>query len=297
MKHITNWAFLLTLASTMTVMGQDYVIPVASTNGATCGSPPFLVVNQTSGVSCARLGYFHWIAVGGGWSTAFTLSNPTSSDMAVQVSLLATDGATASAKTVVRNGASLGSVSTDAQVLPKYGSVRYEFPSGGAASETNGQVLVQVLAKSGPSLQSVLATEDYTYTSPAGIVYSTVSLPIAWVDEARTTYTATFAESSADQSLGSFAIKNVSTSSQIVDVQAYDLNGNSLGDQKVTLAAGQVVAKTADELFGASTFASLSPSPIARLRFTGASGAISVLVLQVRGESVASMPAAAVLAQ
>jgi hypothetical protein len=171
-------------------------------------------------------------------------------------------------------------------------------PSTGASAETNGQILVQVLAKDALALQSILATEDYTYTSAAGVVYSTVTLPIAWVDQALTTYTATFEESSANGSLGTFAIKDASGSAggQTVDVQAFDVNGTVLGDQKLTLAAGQVVAKTSDALFGASTFQSLSPSPIARIQFTGA-GALNVLVLQVRGQSLASMPANAVLEQ
>jgi hypothetical protein len=142
----------------------------------------------------------------------------------------------------------------------------------------------------------VQATEDYTYTSTAGVVYSTVTLPVAWIDQAQMTYTATFEESSADGSLGAFAIKDASGSGQTVDVQAFDVNGNVLGDQKVILTAGQVVARTSDALFGASTFQSLSPSPIARVQFTGA-GAINVLVLQVRGQSLASMPANAVLEQ
>jgi hypothetical protein len=297
MKKITNWAFLLALASTLPVIGQDYLIPVASTNGATCGAPPFAVVAQSAGyVSCGRLGYFHWIAVGGGWATALTLSNPTSFDTVVQISLLDQNGNASSGLTLKRNGTSLGVQSTDTQTLPKHGSIRWEMPSGGAAAETNGQVLVQVLAKDGLSLQSVQATEDYTYTSTAGVVYSTVTLPVAWIDQAQMTYTATFEESSADGSLGAFAIKDASGSGQTVDVQAFDVNGNVLGDQKVILTAGQVVARTSDALFGASTFQSLSPSPIARVQFTGA-GAINVLVLQVRGQSLASMPANAVLEQ
>jgi hypothetical protein len=297
MKKITNWAFLLALASTLPVIGQDYLIPVASTNGATCGAPPFAVVAQTSGyVSCARAGYFHWLAVGGGWATSLVLSNPTSSDMAVQISLLATDGVTANALTLVRNGTNLGVQSADTQTLAKHGSIRYELPSTAAPTETNGQVLVQVLAKDAPSLQSVMAIEDYTYTSTAGIIYSTVTLPLGWVDQAQAAYSATFEENSTNSSLGAFALKNVSTSAQTVDVQAFDLNGNLLGDQKVTLAAGQVMATTSDGLFGASTFKSLSPSPIARVQFTG-SDRINVLVLQVRGQSLASMPANAVLEQ
>lgn len=299
MKKITNWAFFLALASTMPLIGQDYVIPVASTNAATCGAPPFAVVAQSSGyVSCGRLGYFHWFAVGGGWATGLTLSNPTSYDTAVQISLLDQNGNASAGLTLKRNGTSLGVQSTDTQTLPKHGSIRWEMPSGTSATETNGQILVQVLAKDAMALQSILASEDYTYTNAAGVVYSTVSLPIAWVDQALATYTATFEESSADGSLGAFAIKDASGSAggQTVDVQAFDVNGNLLGDQKVPLAAGQVVAKTSDGLFGASTFQSLSPSPIARVQFTGA-GAINVLVLQVRGQSLASMPASAVLEQ
>jgi hypothetical protein len=299
MKKITNWAFFLALASTMPVIGQDYLIPVASTNAATCGAPPFAVVAQTSGyVSCGRLGYFHWIAVGGGWATALTLSNPTSFDTVVQISLLDQNGNASGGLTLVRNGTNLGSQASDTQTLPKHGSIRWQMPSTGASTETNGQILVQVLAKDALALQSILATEDYTYTNAAGVVYSTVTLPIAWVDQALATYTATFEESSADSSLGAFAIKDASGSAggQTVDVQAFDVNGNLLGDQKVTLAAGQVVAKTSDALFGASTFQSLSPSPIARIQFTGADK-INVLALQVRGQSLASMPANAVLEQ
>jgi hypothetical protein len=300
MKKITNWAFFLALASTMPAIGQDYLIPVnASTNGATCGAPPFLVVAQTAGfVSCGRAGYFHWIAVGGGWATALTLSNPTSSDMAIQISLLDKNGTASGGMTLVRNGTNLGVKNSDALTLPKHGSIRYELPSGGAATQTNGQVLVQVLAKDALSLQSVQATEDYSYMSAAGVIYSTVTLPLAWIDQALATYSATFEESATDGSLGAFAIKDLSgsTSGQTVDVQAFDMNGNLLGDQKVTLTAGQVAAQTSDGLFGAATFKSLSPSPIARVQFTGV-GAINVLVLQVRGQSLASMPANAVLAQ
>ena len=80
-----------------------------------------------------------------------------------------------------------------------------------------------------------------------------------------------------------------------MDVQAFDVNGNVLGDQKVTLTAGQVVAKTSDALFGASTFASLAAPHIARVQFTGL-GAINVLVLQVRGQSLSSIPTTAVAA-
>jgi hypothetical protein len=297
MKKITNWAFLLALASTVPVFGQDYLIPVASTNAATCGAPPFVVAQQSTGfVSCARLGYFHWFAVGGGWATAFTLSNPTSYDMAVAVSLLAADGVTANTLTVVRNGTNLGAKSSDALLLPKHGSIRYELPNSGAPDQTNGQVQIQVLAKDALALQSIQATEDYTFTDSTGVAYSTVTLPIAWTDQAASAYTATFAETSTDSSFGSFALKNVSTSAQTVDVQAYDIGGNLLGDQKVDVAAQQVVAKTADGLFGASVFQSLSPAPIARLQFTG-TDRINVLVLQLRGKSVGSMPASAVLEQ
>lgn len=296
MKNITNWAFLLALAVAAPVMSQDYVIPVASDNGATCGAPPFQVVTQSSGVSCARGGFFHWFAVDGGWATAFTLSNPTGSDMAVQVSLLATDGVTPQAMTLVRNGTNLGSKTSDAQLLPKNGSLRYELPSSGASTQINGQIVVQVLAKSGLSLQSVQATEDYTYTSTNGVVYSTVTLPVAWIDQAQTTYTATFEERSADSSFGSFAIKNVSTSSQTVDAKAYDVSGNLLADKTFNLTAGQVAAYTSDGLFGASTFQALSPSPIARVQFTGA-GLLNVLILQGRGVTFAAMPANAVLTQ
>lgn len=282
----------------MPVIGQDYLIPVASTNAATCGAPPFAVVTQSANnVSCGRLGYFHWFAVGGGWATSLVLSNPTSFDMAVQISLLATDGATANALTLVRNGTNLGAQSADTQLLPKHGSIRWELPSTGAAAETNGQVLVQVLAKDASALQSVAAIEDYTYTDAQGVIYSTVTLPLAWVDQALATYSATFEESSTDSSIGAFAIKNVSTAAQTVDVQAFDVNGNVLGDQKVTLAAGEVKANTSDGLFGAGIFKSLSPVPIVRVQFTGAAGAINVLVLQVRGKSLASMPANAVSEQ
>jgi len=297
MKNLTNWMFFLALAAAAPVFGQDYVIPAdPSTNGATCGAPPFTVVTQTSGVSCSRAGYFHWIAVGGGWSTAFTLSNPTGSDMAVQITLLDKNGATSSGLTMTRNGTSLGVKNSDTQLLAKNSSLRYELPSSGATSETNGQILVQVLAKNGLSLQSVQATEDYTYTSPAGVVYSTVSLPIAWIDQAQLAYSATFAESSTDTSFGAFAVKDASGSGQTVDVKAYDVNGTLLGDKQVVLTAGQVAASTSDGLFGASVFQNLSPSPIARLQFTG-TGVLNVLVLQLRGQSVAAMPATAVLTQ
>ena len=299
MTKLTQWAFLLALASTTPVIGQDYLIPVDPSNGATCGAPPFAVVPQTAGfVSCGRGGYFHWIAVGGGWATTFVLSNPTGSDMAVQITVLAQDGITPSAMTLVRNGTSLGSQSSDTHVLAKHSSIRYDLPSGGSATQTNGQVVLQVLAKNGLSLQSVQATESYTYTNSANVVYSTVTLPIAWIDQAQAAYSASFEESAANGSLGAFAIKDASgsTSGQTVDVQAVDVNGTLLGDQKVTLAAGQVKAYTADGLFGASTFQSLSPVPVARLEFTGADR-IDVLMLQVRGQSLAAAPATPVLTQ
>jgi len=142
-----------------------------------------------------------------------------------------------------------------------------------------------------------MATEDYTYTDAKGVIYSTVTLPLAWIDQAQATYSATFEESSTDSSLGAFAIKDQSgsTTGQTVDVQAFDVNGNVLGDQKVILAAGQVVAKTSDALFGANTFAALGAPHIVRVQFTGL-GAINVLVLQVRGQSLASIPATAVVA-
>ena len=270
MKNITSWAFLIALAATAPVMGQDYVIAAnSSTNGATCGAPPFNIVAQSTGfVSCGRNGYLPWFAVDGGWTTGFTLSNPTGSDMAVQVTLLDTTGSNALALTMVRNGTNLGSKSSDATTLPK----------------------------NGLSLQSVQATEDYTYTSSAGVIYSTVSLPISWADAAQTTYTATFAESSTDSSYGAFAIKEASGSGQTVDVKVYDVNGTLLSDKTLTLTANQVVANTSDGLFGASTLKSLSPAPIARIQFTGA-GLLNVLILQGRGQSFAAMPANAVLTQ
>ncbi len=299
MTKITHWAFLLALAATTPLIGQDYLIPVAASNGATCGAPPFAVVPQSAGfVSCGRGGYFHWTAVGGGWATSLVLSNPTGSDMAAQITLVGQDGSTPSPMTLVRNGVNLGVQSADTQLLAKHSSIRYELPSGGAATQANGQVVVQILAKNGLSLQSVQAIEDYTYTSTAGVVFSTVTLPIAWIDQAQAAYTASFEESTSTASLGAFAIKDVSgsTSGQTVDVQAFDVTGKSLGDQKVTLAAGQVKAYTTDGLFGASTFQSLSGVPVARLEFTGADR-IDVLMLQVRGQSLAAMPTTTVLTQ
>jgi hypothetical protein len=226
------------------------------------------------------------------------VSNPTSFDMAVEISLLNQKGVGSGGMTLVRNGTSLGVVSADTQVLPKHGSIRWDMPTTGSATETNGQVLVQVLAKDAQALQSALAIEDYTYTNAAGIVFSTVTLPITWIDQAQAAYTAIFEESSTNSSQGAFAVKDLSgsTSGQTVDVQAFDVSGNLLGDKKMTLTAGQVIADTADGLFGASTFKSLSPTPIARVQFTG-TGAIDVLVLQVRGQSLASMPTAPVLEQ
>ena len=155
MKKITNWAFLLALVSTVPVIGQDYLIPVSASNGATCGSPPFLVVAQTAGfVSCGRAGYFHWIAVGGGWATGITLSNPTSFDMIVQINLLDQNGNASSGMTLVRNGTNLGLKTADTQLLPKHASIRYELPSGGSTVATNGQMLVQALAKNALSLDT-----------------------------------------------------------------------------------------------------------------------------------------------
>lgn len=111
-------------------------------------------------------------------------------------------------------------------------------------------------------------------------------------------YTASFEESTSNGSVGAFAIKDVSGSAagQTVDVQAFDVRGNLLGDQKVTLAAGQVKAYTTDALFGASTFQSLAGVPLARLEFTG-TDRIDVLMLQVRGQSLAAMPTTTVLTQ
>ena len=297
MNKMKSWALLLALASAAPAIAQDYLIPVnASTNPATCGAPPFVVVAQSSGfVSCSRAGYLHWIALGGGWATAFTFSNPTSADMVVQISLLDTNGAAASGAPMLRNGASIGALNADTQLLPKNGTLRYELPNNGSNSQTNGQILVQVLAKDAATLQSVQATEDYTYTSPTGVVYSTVSLPITWTDQAQSAYTAIFEESTATGSLGAFAIKDLTASGQTVDVKAYDISGKLLADKTITLTSGQVMAKTAADLFGASTFQSLAPLPIVSVRITGA-GKINVLVLQVRGQSLSAMPATAVLA-
>ena len=102
------------------------------------------------------------------------------------------------------------------------------------------------------------ATEDQVYTNPQGIVYSTVTLPVSWLDQANTSYSATFEESSVDKSLGSFAVKDMSGSAQTLDLKAFDVNGNQLGaDQHVSLAANQTWANTSDAEFGAGTFFSL----------------------------------------
>jgi hypothetical protein len=216
--------------------------------------------------------------------------------MFIQVTLLDQNGSTASAMSMVRNGTNLGLQNVNAQLLPKYGSLRYELPNGGATAQTNGQIVVQVLAKDGLSLQSVQATEDYTFTSSSGVVYSTVTLPVGWLDQAQTAYTATFEESSADSSFGAFAVMNASTAGQTVDIKAYNVGGTLLSDKTLNLAAGQVSANTFDGLFGASTFQTLAPSPIARVQFTG-TDKLNVLVLQLRGQSVGAMPANAVLTQ
>ena len=102
----------------------------------------------------------------------------------------------------------------------------------------------------------------------------------------------------ASGSLGAFAVKDLSGSQagQTVDVKAYDVNGTLLADKSVTIAAGAVQAYTAGDLFCAATFQALPSTPIARIIFTG-TDRIDVLMLQVRGQSLAAVPSTAVLTQ
>ena len=140
-------------------------------------------------------------------------------------------------------------------------------------------------------MNSIQAVEDYSLTLH-GIIYSTVTVPVSWVDQANTTYSSMFEESSSDSSIGSFAIKDMSGAGQTVTVTVFDVNGNQLGQQPLGLAANQTTANTADGLFGASTFSSPPSVPFFRIQFSG-TGQIAVLVLQNRGQSISSMPAQA----
>ncbi|MGD0578934.1 MAG: hypothetical protein ABSC08_08400, partial [Bryobacteraceae bacterium] len=156
---------------------------------------PFPVLNQGGGyVTCWRVGYFHWYAIGGGWSTGFTLTNPTSSDIAVQITVEGTSGNPYTPPSVVLNGLplTLGANATAAGTLPAHGVLRFVFPNNGAPGITNGQIYVQVSAKDGVSLNTIQAVEDYTYTNPQNVVYSTVTLPISWVDQAINSYSSMF---------------------------------------------------------------------------------------------------------
>jgi len=271
---------------------------------------PFPVLNQpaTAGPAgygtCWRVGYYQWFsigqgAIGQGWSSGLTLTNPTSSDMAVQITVEGTNGLPLSpVPSVLLNGSplTLGASDTVAGVLPKHGVLRFVLPSTGLPAITQGQILVQASAKDPASLNTIQAVEDYTYISPTGVIYSTVTLPISWLDQAIDAYSAIFEESSTDSSFGAFVIKDMSGSAQNVDVKVFDVNGNQLGDQPLVLAANQTTANTADGLFGASTFSSPPSVPFFRIQFSG-TGQIAVLVLQNRGQSISSMPAQADLEQ
>ena len=282
-----------TFLASVSLLG-DWDIPTA--NQSAC--LPFAVLNQsaTAGplgyVTCWRVGYLHWYTIGADWSTGFTLTNPTSSDIAISVTVEDTNGNPYTPSIAQLNGAplTLDANSSATGILPKHGTLRFNFPNPGSSSAAAGQILVQAEAKDGLSLNTIQAVEDYTYTSPADVVYATVTVPVSWVDLAVNSYSSIFEESTADGSQGSFAVKNMSGSAQTLDVKVFDVNGNQLGDQQVPLAANQTWAQTSDGLFGASTFSSLPLVPIVRLQFTG-TAPIAVLVLQKRGLTFASIPA------
>ena len=282
-----------TFLASASVLG-DWDIPTA--NQSAC--LPFAVLSQaaTAGpagyVTCWRVGYLHWYTIGADWSTGFTLTNPTSSDIAISITVENQAGLPYTPSSAQLNGAplTLDANSSATGILPKHGTLRFNFPNPGSSSAAAGQILVQAEAKDGLSLNTIQAVEDYTYTSPADVVYATVTVPVSWVDLAVNAYSSTFEETTADGSQGSFAVKNMSGSAQTLDVKVFDVNGNQLGDQQVPLAANQTWANTSDGLFGASTFSSLPLVPIVRLQFTG-TAPIAVLVLQKRGLTFASIPA------
>jgi len=285
-----------TFLASVSILG-DWDIPTA--NQSQC--LPFAVLSEpaTAGpqgyVTCWRVGYFPWYAIGGaGWTTGLTLSNSTSSDIPIQLAIGDKNGNPYAPTGATVNGAALalGAGATDARILPAHSMLRYVFPNNDLP-ETDGQIYFQALAKDGLSLNTIQATEDYSLYYH-GITYSTVTLPIAWVDQATTSYSSFFEESTSDSSIGTFAIKEMSGSAQNVDVKVFDVNGNQLGDQSVALAGNQTIAFEADSLFGASTLENRSPVPIVRIQFTG-TGAISVLLLQVRGQSIATVLAQPVL--
>ncbi len=291
--YLVNHTSGLFLAS-VSILG-DWDIPTA--NQSQC--LPFAVLSEpaTAGpqgyVTCWRVGYFHWYAINGaGWTTGFSLNNPTGSDMPIQIAVANKAGTAYTPSSVTVNGAAitLSSGSTDARTLPAHSLLRYVFPATGGG-EDDGQIFLQVLAKDGLSLNSIQAVEDYSLTLH-GIIYSTVTVPVSWVDQANTTYSSMFEESSSDSSIGSFAIKDMSGAGQTVTVTVFDVNGNQLGQQPLGLAANQTTANTADGLFGASTFSSPPSVPFFRIQFSG-TGQIAVLVLQNRGQSISSMPAQA----
>lgn len=286
-----------TFLASVSLLG-DWDIPAADQSNCL----PYVPFSQvaTAGpqgyVTCLRAGYLHWYTINGGWSTGFTLTNPTSSDIAVQVAVEGTAGLPYTPSVVQLNGAAitLDAHSSATGVLPKHGTLRFVMPSTGAAVAA-GQILVQVEAKDAPSLNTIQAVEDYTYTSPADVVYSTVTVPISWVDQANIAYSAFFEESSTDSSYGGFAVKDMSGAANTVDMKVFDVNGNLLIEKTQNLAANQTWANNSDPEFGASTFTSLPSVPIVRIQFTG-TGPIAVLVLQGRGQTVSTIPAQPVLA-
>jgi len=207
---------------------------ILATNQSAC--LPFAVLSQaatagpTGYVTCWRVGYLHWYTIGADWSTGFTLTNPTSSDIAISITVENQAGLPYTPSSAQLNGAplTLDANSSATGILPKHGTLRFNFPNPGSASAAAGQILVQAEAKDGLSLNTIQAVEDYTYTSPADVVYATVTVPVSWVDLAVNAYSSTFEETTADGSQGSFAVKNMSGSAQTLDVKVFDVNGNLL---------------------------------------------------------------------
>ena len=287
-----------TFLASASILG-DWNIPVA--NQSQC--LPFVVLNQpaTAGpqgyVTCWRAGYYPWISYNGGWYTGLTLSNSTSSDMAIQFTIMDANANPLVLTGLTVNGSplTLDANATAGGVLLAHSILRFVIPGSASASNAGGQVYLQVSAKDGLSLNSIQATEDYTYTNPQGVTYSTVTLPNSWVDLATNTYASFFEESTTDTSFSSFAVKDMSGAAQTVDAKVFDISGHLLGEQTINLGANKVYVNTSEGLFG-HIFGSLPTIPIVRLQFSG-TGAIAVLTLQYRGQSVASIPSQPVLEQ
>jgi hypothetical protein len=302
-----------TFLASVSLLG-DWDIPLinpVTSQSAQSACLPFPVFNQpaTAGpvgwATCLRVGYLHWYTIGDGWTTGFTLTNPTSSDLAISITVEDTTGIPSTLETsptpcpsAQMNGASipLDSNCSAAAILPARGALRFVFPSATGSSYVDGQILVQAEGKDGPSLSTIQVVEDYTYTDPSDVLYSTVTVPISWVDQATTTYSAFFEQSTSDNnSSGGFAVKDMSGAANSLDMKVFDVNGNLLSEKTQSLAANQTWANNAGPEFGASTFTSLPAVPIVRIQFTG-TGNIAVLVLQYRGQSVSTIPAQPVTA-